>query len=97
MPRQKKKSNQLDKKRLATYEGKDITVNFSDYVEVKLSTEQVLLSFCQRNPDDPENRAEVISRIYMTIPHYVRFVKLGQENLKKLQELGILIQGEEEK
>ena len=68
---------------------------FADYVESRITGEEIILTFCMRNYDNPVKEAIPLVRVYLTIPHYLRFAKMTEENVRKIIKLGII--REEEK
>ena len=67
---------------------------FADYIESRTSGEEVILTFCRRDYDNPLKTAIPIARIYLTIPHYYRFGKLVNENIQRIIEKGIIAEEE---
>jgi hypothetical protein len=47
-----------------------------------------------RNYDNPVKEAIPLVRVYLTIPHYLRFAKMTEENVQKIIKLGIIRQEE---
>jgi len=90
MDKKKTKSQLPVAQRLKMFEKSEYSTIFADYVECKWSEEHVVMTFGLRNPDKPNEEAEILSRVYMTIPHYVRFSKMHMNNLKSLESIGIV-------
>jgi len=68
----------------------DFPTIFADYVESRITGEEVILTYCMRNYENPLKEAIPLARVYMTIPHYLRFAKMTEENIQKIIKLGII-------
>ncbi|MBW7996503.1 MAG: hypothetical protein FVQ81_08060 [Candidatus Glassbacteria bacterium] len=68
----------------------DLQTVSADYVESRITGEEVILTFCRRNYDNPLKEAAPLTRVYLTIPHYLRFARMTEENIKKIVDLGII-------
>lgn len=71
----------------------DIPTYFADYIESRISGEEAILTFCRRDYDQPLKTAIPLARVYITLPHYCRFGNMISENIKKIIEAGIIVEG----
>ena len=84
-----KKIQQGDKILAKLVKKTELPTFFADYVESRITGEEIIHTFCVRNYDNPIKEAIPLVRVYLTIPHYLRFAKMTDENIRKIRQLGV--------
>ncbi len=69
---------------VAFIEGENVEAIFTDVVQVNITQETVTLNLALRDQDG--NKAEINHKVYMTLPHFIRFADVCSnisEDIKK--------------
>lgn len=90
MAKKKNIKNELKPPQIKLIEKENVPTFYANYVECRVSNEEVVLTFARRKYDNPTNEAEALNRVYISVSHFLRLTKLLNDQTKKMVEMRIL-------